>query len=227
MKTEWRVEIPQLAILTAMFVLALVTWPSAPDRLPVHWNWAGEVDRYGGRFEGLLAMPLIATAVYLLLRIAPRIDPGRANYPGFRGVYAFIRIVILTVMASLYVLVHLWIRGRSVDMQTAVPVLMAGLFIALGATMGKLRPNWFLGIRTPWTLSSKTAWVRTHRLGGWLFILLGLSMVMAMPFTEGAFATRLLVFGAAGIAAWSMVYSYIIWRSDPDKVAPAGTTPGE
>lgn len=142
MKTDWRVETPQLAILTAMYVLALVTWPSAPDRLPVHWNWAGEVDRYGGRFEGLLAIPMIASAVYLVLRFAPRIDPGRANYPGFRGTYAFIRIALLAVMAGLYVLVHLWIRGRSVDMQTAVPVLIGGLFIAIGATMGKLRPNW-------------------------------------------------------------------------------------
>jgi uncharacterized membrane protein len=112
-------------------------------------------------------------------------------------------------------------------MQSAVPVLIGGLFIAIGATMGKLRPNWFLGLRTPWTLSSKTAWVRTHRIGGWLFILLGMSTVLAMPFTEGPFAARLLVFGAAGIAVWSMVYSYILWRSDPDKVPPAGTTPAE
>ena len=227
MKTDWREEIPQLAILAAMFVLAFVTWPSAPDRVPVHWNWSGEVDRYGGRVEGLLALPLMATGVYLLLRLAPRIDPGRANYPGFRGAYAFIRTVILAVMAGLYVLTHLWIRGRNVDMQSTVPLLIAGLFIAIGATLGKLRPNWFLGLRTPWTLSSKTAWVRTHRIGGWLFILLGASMVTVMPFTDGGFANRLLVFGAAGIAAWSMVYSYIVWRKDPHKVAPAGTTPGE
>jgi immunity protein, SdpI family len=227
MKTDWRAEIPQLAILAAMFILAVMAWPSAPDRLPVHWNWAGEVDRYGGRFEGLLLMPLIATGVYLLLLFAPRIDPGRANYPGFRGTYVFIRTAVLAVMAGLYVLVHLSIRGRSVDMQSAVPALISGLFIAIGATMGKLRPNWFLGLRTPWTLSSKTAWVRTHRIGGWLFILLGLSMVLATPLTDGPFAAKLLVFGAAGIAAWSMVYSYVIWRSDPDKVPPAGTTPGE
>jgi len=227
MKTEWRVEIPQLAMLTAMFVLALATWTSAPDRVPVHWDWSGEVDRYGGRFEGLLGIPLIAAGVYLLLRVAPRIDPGRANYPGFRGAYAFIRTALLAVMAGLYVLVHLAIRGRSVDMQSAVPVLIGVLFIAIGATMGKLRPNWFLGVRTPWTLSSKTAWIRTHRIAGWLFIVLGLSMVMAVPFTDGPFASRLLVLGAAGIAAWSMVYSYIVWRSDPDKVAPAGTTPAD
>jgi uncharacterized membrane protein len=141
MKTEWRVEMSQLAILTAMFVLALMTWPSAPDRVPVHWNWAGEVDRYGSRFQGLLLMPLIATGVYLLLRFAPRIDPGRANYPGFRGTYVFIGTAVLAVMAALHVLVLLAIRGRSVDMQSAVPVLIGGLFIAVGGTMESCAPT--------------------------------------------------------------------------------------
>ena len=83
MKPDWRIEGAQIAILVAMFALAIVTWPTAPEQIPVHWNAAGEVDRYGGKFEGLLLLPLMATGPYLLLRFLPRIDPGRANYALF------------------------------------------------------------------------------------------------------------------------------------------------
>lgn len=227
MKTDWRVEAPQLAILIGMFVLALVTWPGAPDQIPVHWSGAGEVDRYGGKFEGLLLMPLIATGLYVLLRVLPRIDPGRANYAAFQNTYDLIRFGIMIVLAVLYGVVHLWIRGREVDMNTVIPMVVGAFFVVIGASMGKLRPNWFIGLRTPWTLSSKTAWVRTHRLGGWLFIALGLALMIAMPLVEPRFAFPLLAAGGAAVALWSMVYSYLVWRNDPDKVPPAGTTPAE
>jgi len=227
MKTDWRIEGPQIAVLLAMFVLAIGSWTTAPEQIPVHWNAAGEVDRYGGKFEGLLAMPLIATGMYLLLRFVPRIDPGRANYALFANTYVLIRVGVLIVIALLYGVLHLSIRGREVNMNTVVPMLIGGLFILIGASMGKIRPNWFIGIRTPWTLSSKTAWVRTHRLGGWLFILLGLVLMVLMPLAEPRLAFPVVAVAAAAIALWSMVYSYIVWRSDPDKVPPAGTTPAE
>lgn len=227
MNTDWRIEAPQIAVLLAMFLMAAVTWPTAPEQIPVHWDASGEVDRYGGKVEGLLLPPLLATGLYLLMRFAPRIDPGRANYPKFSLPYNIIRISTLLLFAGVYAVLHLWIRGRQVDVSSIMPLLIGTLFVVLGGVMGKLRPNWFMGIRTPWTLSSKTAWVRTHRIGGWLFILLGLLLIMALPFVDRSTAFRILVFGVAGIAVWSMVYSYLVWRNDPDKVPPAGTTPAD
>lgn len=223
----WRVEAPQIAILAAMFTLALVTWPAAPDRIPVHWNAAGEVDRYGGKFEGLLLLPLIATGVYLLMRYLPRVDPGRANYGSFATTYGVIRVSILVVLAAVYGIVHLWIRGQQVSVSTVIPVLLGGFFIVLGAVMAKIRPNWFVGLRTPWTLSSKAAWVRTHRVGGWLFILEGLFLMVVSPFIEARTAIGVLVAGGIGIVIWSMVYSHLVWKHDPDKIPPADTMPAE
>lgn len=227
MKTDWRVEAPQIAMLVGMFGLALVTWPIAPEQIPVHWNAAGEVDRYGGKFEGLLLMPLIATALYLLLRFSPRIDPGRANYAQFANTYALIRVGSLVLIVALYGVLHMWIRGREVNMSAVVSILVGALFVLFGASMGKLRPNWFVGIRTPWTLSSKTSWVRTHRVGGWLFVVLGLMLMVLLPLTDQRLVFPVLAVGAACVALWSLIYSYIVWRNDPDKVPPAGTTPAE
>jgi uncharacterized membrane protein len=224
MKTSWRTEWPYWVLLAAMLALAVWSWPNAPDRIPVHWGVSGQVDRYGGKFEGLLAIPLLAVGIYLAMRFLPRIDPGRANYESFAGAYAIIRFGVLVVMAGAYGLIQLWIHGRRVDIGVWVPALVGALFVVIGNLLGKVRPNWFVGIRTPWTLSSKVAWTRTHRAGGWLFVGLG-AVLVAFAATQAPWLIWLdLVGGAAGILGL-VAYSYVLWRGDPDKTPPAGTLP--
>jgi uncharacterized membrane protein len=225
-KTTWRVELPQILLLLAMFVTAAAVWNSAPDQIPVHWNGAGEIDRYGGRFEGLLLLPLIATGIYLLLRFLPNIDPGRANYARFGGTYAAIRIGVIALSAAIYGVAMLWVVRRPVSIKGVVPILVGVLFVVLGSVMGKIRPNWFVGIRTPWTMSSKIAWVRTHRLGGWLFLAQGVLFIVS-----GALDNRILngvVIGTIfAVIATLFVYSYVLWRADPEKLPPTGTQPAD
>lgn len=103
---------------------------------------------------------------------------------------------------------------------------MGALLVAIGSVLGKVRPNWFVGIRTPWTLSSKLAWTKTQRLGGWLLIAEGL-IVMATGLLGGAWALGASLVAMVVGASWTVVYSYLVWRADPDKTAPAGTLPAE
>jgi len=224
MKLSWRNELIAWLVLGGMFVFAAITWPTAPDRIPVHWDVHQQVDRYGGRVEGLLAIPLVALGLYLLLLFLPRIDPGRANYSAFVGAFTTLRLVLVLFLASLYAITLLWIRGVEVRMNTVMPLLMGAMFVVVGNLLGKLRPNWFVGIRTPWTLSSKNAWVRSHRVGGWVFVAAGFVFMAAglvrAPWALWA-ASGALLTGVAGVAA----YSYVVWRADPDKIPPAGTTP--
>lgn len=226
MRVSWRTELPQWLLIAGMLLLAAATWSWAPDRIPVHWNVAGQVDRYGEKAEGLLAIPLLTVALYVLLLVLPRIDPGRANYPRFAGAYNVIRIGLVAVMAGVYGVVHLWIRGVPVDVSTVVPLLVGALFVVLGDLMGKIRPNWFVGIRTPWTLSSKSSWTKTHRLGGWVFIALGIGII-ATGILRNAWWFGVVMGGAGVLLVWMVVYSYLVWRDDPDKTAPAGTLPAE
>lgn len=225
MKVRWQSEIPQLAVIVGMFVLALLSWSSAPEQIPVHWNAAGEVDRYGGKFEGLLVLPIITLGTYGLLLLLPRVDPGRANYKRFETAYTVIRVSVIVVLACAYALIHLWIRGHQIDVTSIIKILMGGMLVVLGNFMGKIRPNWFVGIRTPWTLASKEAWTKTHRRGGWVFIASGLVMIVVGTLAPEAFMWALapLMLGIAVL----VVYSYLVWKSDPNKVAPAGTLPAE
>jgi immunity protein, SdpI family len=226
MKFTWKTEWPLWALLAAMFVLAAITWPHAPDRIPVHWGLNGEVNRYGGKFEGLLLVPIIGLATYLLFLVVPRLDPGRANYAQFAGVYTLLRYSILVILALVDGIIHLWIRGVHVSIGTLIPLLVGALFVVLGSVLGKIRPNWFVGIRTPWTLSSKLAWTKTHRVGGWVFMATGLSLIVA-----GALNSRTVLIGAFALAfvgvLGTVVYSYIVWHGDPDRVPPAGTLPAD
>lgn len=224
MKFSWKNELAMWLTLAGMFALAAVTWPGAPDRIPVHWNLHQQVDRYAGRFEGLFGVPLLTLGLYVLMLIVPRIDPGRANYPAFLGAFTTLRHALVAFMAVLYAVMHLWIRGVEVRMNTVMPLLMGALFIVVGNLLGKLRPNWFVGIRTPWTLSSKDAWVRAHHTGGWVFIVAGLAfMVAGLVQTPWAFAVAAGMFAAGLLGV--VIQSYFVWRADPDKIPPAGTTP--
>ena len=132
-KISWRSEVPQWLAMAAMFAAAAWTWRGAPERVPVHWNLAGQVDRYGGKVEGLLFVPLLTIAIYALLIVLPRFDPGRANYARFAGAYTVIRIAVVTVMALIYGVTILSILGRPVDVATWVPLLVGAMFVLLGS----------------------------------------------------------------------------------------------
>lgn len=224
---NWRTEAPQWTIIAAMFALAGGVWQFAPDTLPVHWGLNGAPDRFGGKLEGLLMPPLLALGVYVLMLVLPRLDPGRANYANFRGAYMFIRYTVLLVLAAFYVVTLLvGVGGWQVDMGRLVAVIVGGMLLVTGGTMGKLRPNWFVGIRTPWTLSSKRAWAQTHRLGGWVFVALGAVWMLSALGTSPLLRMMPLVATGASVVAL-FGYSYWVWRNDEGHTPPAGTLPVE
>ena len=224
MRIRWQNEFFHLALIAAMFVLAAATWSSAPGQIPVHWNAYGAVDRYGGKFEGLLLLPLLALAMYGLFHLVPKLDPGRANYEQFAAAYSTLRIAVTLILAAVYALLQLTIHGYSVNIGMIGPILVGLLLIVVGNLLGKVRPNWAVGIRTPWTLSSKTSWDKTHRVGSRLFIVAGILMMLT-GVLEPPWNLYLGVAIAPFLVVTSFGYSYWVWRSASDKVPPAGTLP--
>jgi len=217
----------QVGLIAAMFITAIARWRSVPDRLPVHWGASGEVDRYGGRFEGLLLLPIIVLTLYLLLLAVPHIDPAKANYASFRGPYMTIRVVLVLFMGFLYLLMNLSIEnGDGIPLDRMVLGAAALILLVLGLVMGKFRPNYTAGIRTPWTLTSKKSWVKTHRLGGWVFIAAGLGTGIAATFSGLAAIITMSVILIPGII-WLTAYSYVVWKGDTDRIAAHDTAPAK
>jgi uncharacterized membrane protein len=224
MKLSWRVELPQLLLIAGLFAVAAWAWPQVPDRIPIHWNVRGEADGFGGKFAGLLLMPLIIFGIYLLTAVLPLIDPGRRNYQNFATAYNAIRLAILLFMSAIYAVSLLAAFGRHVNMTTVVAPGMAVLFLVIGNFMGKIRPNWFVGVRTPWTLSSKLSWDKTHRLAGWLFVFMG-ALFVPLAFWPTVPMILAIVTIDVLCAIWIIAYSYVVYRHDPDRTSPAGTSP--
>lgn len=225
MIVTWRTELVQLALIAAMFVAAAIAWPYAPEQMPTHWNLQGEVDGYGGKFVGLLLLPLISLGLYGLFLVLPRLDPGYRNYKSFAGVYNLIRIALVLFLTGLYAVTVAAAFGQPVDVGMVVTLATGGLLVVLGNWMGKIRPNWFVGVRTPWTLSSKLSWDKTHRLAGWVFIVLGPLVALTGIVREPWMLFVALAVGGASLV-WLVIYSYLVYRTDPNRVTPAGTSPG-
>jgi uncharacterized membrane protein len=224
MKFSLRKELPQLLLIAGMFALAAICWSQAPEKMPIHWNFRGVADGYGGKFAGLLLLPLIAAATYLLTLLVPLVDPGRLNYRNFAKVYNTFRLVLMLFLGVIYVVTLLAAFGHHVNMTMIVMLATAVLFLVIGNFMSKIRPNWFFGVRTPWTLSSKLSWDKTHRLAGWLFALMGVLLAIAAFVNTGwMFIATFTVVGVCMV--WMIVYSYLVYRHDPERTSPAGVSP--
>lgn len=225
MAWSWRREAPMLALLAAMVVASVVSWPFVDDQIPMHWDIQGEIDRYGGKVEGLFLLPGITAGLYLLLAFLPRLDPAKHNYGLFAGSYALIRLAIIGLMAAIHAFVLATAHGYDLDI-AIVAVGVGILFIVLGNAMGKLRPNYFAGIRTPWTLTSVRSWNASHRIGGWVFTLGGLGFLGMILVREPWYLVTILVLQGVALVG-VVVYSWWVWRSDPDRVPAASSRPAE
>lgn len=202
-----------LLFIAIMLVASALAYDQLPDRMPSHWNARGEVDGYSSRAFGAFGVPAIAIVMWALLRFIPRIDPRRANYEKFRGMYD---VLIASVVGFLAV-IHLGILGYALGMPVAVDKLAFGgvglLFILLGNYLPQARPNWFVGIRTPWTLSSDRVWERTHRVGGYVFAIAGIVMLAVLLFAPN-YLVHTVITLAVGMAVFVFGYSYVLWRRE-------------
>lgn len=217
-------------IFTAIFfaascALAFLGWTSLPAdaQIPVHFGMNGQADRYGGKAEAFLLMPGLIAGIGLLLAVLPFIDPRGRNLRRSSRPYLVSWIGALAVMTLAQgVITWTALKGDGGVESGALTLRLVGLalallFLALGNVLPKTRPNFFLGVRTPWTLTSDLAWEKTHRLAGRLWAatgLIGLILMLAVTPQAGLIALVVLSVGSALIA---IAYSYIVWRSAPDR----------
>ncbi len=144
--------------------------------------------------------------------ILPRIDPLRYNYPKFQDYYDGFILIFALFLFFLQLQIILWGLGIFVSPNLTMPVMIGMLFIYIGFLMEHAEPNWFIGIRTPWTMSSDSVWKKTHRMGGKLFKLAGI--VSMIGILAGVFAWLFILIPVIVVTFSTVVYSYIAFKKE-------------
>jgi uncharacterized membrane protein len=201
--------------LIALAGLAFSLWasPRLPETVPSHWNASGQVDGYSGRGQALYLMPALSFGLGLLLIYLPKLDPLRANVERFRGIYHWAVIGFSVFFIYLHVLILLGGLGLNLNMLYWLIPAMGLLFFGLGFMVERAEPNWFIGIRTPWTLSSPTVWQKTHRVGGLAFKVSGVLVLVGLLFpAEVGFWFTLIPVMVTAIG--TIIYSYVVFRQE-------------
>ena len=207
--TTVRTNVLCLIFIAITVAVAAYLYPSLPDQIPTHWNSKGEVDDYTPKPWGVMIMPLVAVFVFVIMKLIPVISPKGFRTDQFRGVVNIFTVALVGFMSGVALLVLLAASGRNVHINEMIFAGIGLLFIVLGNYLGKVRKNFFIGIRTPWTLASDEVWNRTHRLGGWIFVLIGFFMFLNafIQFPEGWLIGSIVV-----VALIPIVYSYVLYR---------------
>lgn len=202
-----------LLIVAAAFIASAVVYPSLPDRMATHWNFQGEVDGWSGRAWGAWMIPLMIVLLWGLMRWLPSIDPRGSNYVKFGGAFEGIMVAVMLFMLAVHAIVLRAALGYPVAVDRLLPFGVGVLLAVIGNLLPRARSNWFVGIRTPWTLSSDRVWEKTHRFGGRLFVIGGI--VIALAGVIGASWTPWVLFTVVmACSLGAVVYSYIEWRKE-------------
>jgi uncharacterized membrane protein len=192
--------------------LAFAGWAyrRLPSEVVTHWGVDGSPDGWSSALTAVLLFPAIGLLLLLVFWVLPRIDPRREAYLASASPYWILANMVMLVVALLHIVVLGNALGWAIRIPVLVPAMVGGLFVVIGLLMPRMLPSWFMGIRTPWTLSSDEVWVRTHRMGGKFWI--GAGALLALTALGGRFWLFLGIGGAVFAVLAPVVYSWRIWR---------------
>jgi len=209
-KPTIKTEILPILLVLSAILSSFYFYANFPEQVPTHWNIYGEVDHYGSKLMGAFLFPVIMIGVYLLFLFLPFLDPKKERYGEFKKIYHFFKFYILFFLVSIYFVTGFNSVGYNISVGLWIPALVGLLFVIIGNYMGKIKPNWFMGIRTPWTLSSEEVWNKTHRFGGKIFIVSGFLMAM-MNFYPINFRLPIFIITIIAMVFGTFLYSYILY----------------
>jgi uncharacterized membrane protein len=208
----------KLALLVniALLVVAALVYTRLPDRVPTHWDMHGNVNGTMEKFPGAFLPSMLGILIWFLMPGLRGIDPRKESYEKFDATFFLVVNLVTLLMAMLEALVLAVGLGYQVDMLRAMMFGLGLMFAVLGNYMPRLRSNWWMGIRTPWTLSNEEVWRKTHRFGGRAFFVGGFVVMLStlLPRELCSIVAIVTIMVAALVPA---VYSYFIWRTEPTR----------
>ncbi|MDY6761784.1 MAG: SdpI family protein [Candidatus Nanohaloarchaea archaeon] len=198
-------------LLSLMIVVTVYGFTQLSGDIAIHFDAAGQADGYMPLFPGILLMPAIGTFILVIFHYLPRIDPLGENYESFENLFELLQLLLIGIFTYVQAMIITWNLGHKFNPSLMVmPVVFSAYYLA-GKIMEKAERNWFIGIRTPWTLSSDEVWKKTHENTSPLMKLAAAISLAALVVPE--YSVYLYAAPAFLVAIFSTIYSYIIYRN--------------
>lgn len=205
-------ELPLIGIVILPFTYLAYVWNNLPNKVPVHWNLKGEIDRYGDKSELILIPILLPLLTYLIFLIVPKIDPkNKLNKMGNKlNTIKFLTTAFMSILA-LFIIYSA--KNQTFTNPNYIVLLIGSLYLILGNYFKTIKANYFIGIRTPWTLESETVWKETHKLGGKMWFIGGLLIIISSLILENQLNFTILLIITSIITIVPVVYSYLKFQN--------------
>lgn len=201
--------IPAIIIFVS-FLTALCFYPRMPQVLVSHWGINGQPNGYSSKDFGLFFMPVFSILLYTIFLFLPKFDPYKKNFEEFRNYYETFVVLVFCFLFYIYYLTIVWNLGYQFEMIRFLSPALALIFAYAGFLMSKTKRNWFVGIRTPWTITSKSVWTKTHKLGSKLFYFSSASTLLGIFFPLLAF--YLMIVPILFSVGFLFVFSYLEYQ---------------
>ena len=213
MSTRTTIIVVSILIVLATLV-GIALWPRLPDPMASHWDVNDQVNGYMSKFWGVFLMPLMTTGLFLFFLAIPRIDPLKANIVTFREAFNLFIVLFVSFMVYISFLTLLWNLGYTgFNMSNAMLPALGVLYFFMGYMLRKAKRNFFIGIRTPWTLSSDQVWDETHRVGSILFMIAGVLAFLG-AFVGGIAAIWFIMVPILVSVLVTLIYSYVLYQRE-------------
>jgi uncharacterized membrane protein len=201
-----------ILLIGAAALISAVLFPHLPETMASHWDANGAVNGYMSRFWGVALMPLVSLGLAVLFLLIPKIDPLKANIAQFSEMYNAFIVLFIAFLLYLHLITLIWNLGARFNISLAMLPAMGLLFTFLGILLGRAKRNFFIGIRTPWTLASDAVWEKTHRVGARLFQIAGLLILLTAFLKEAGVWIMLAVILVVVLVP--VIYSYFVYRRE-------------
>ncbi|MCD6450359.1 MAG: SdpI family protein [Thermotogaceae bacterium] len=205
-------EITVFIIVLFAFIVSVCFYSKVPEKMASHWSAKGEVDGYTSKFFGLFFLPFVFAGLALLFVLIPKIDPLKENIEKFRKYYDGFIILFSIYMVAMHFQIILWNVGIKINPGVFIAIGMGVLLFYIGILCENSKRNWFIGIRTPWTLSSEIVWEKTHKIGGKLFKIAGIITFIGAFFPN--WAVLFIIIPVISVTIYVIVYSYFEYQKE-------------
>lgn len=204
-------ELPILGIALLPLLYLVFVWNSLPEKVPLHWNLEGKIDNWGSKYTLIGLVFFMPILTYILMLVVPKIDPKK-RIEAMGGKYDQFKFILVAFMSVLSIFIIYISKNQKLSSPSMIVVLVGILFVFMGNYFKVIKPNYFIGIKTPWTLENEDVWKLTHLLAGKMWVIGGIVIVICSLIVPEDLNFYIFMSITAVISFVPIVYSYLIYQ---------------